>query len=420
MAAPATKVDHSSHTLRGQKLLLAYSGGLDTSFCIAHYTRVEGASVIAAIVDTGGIDAKTRTELEQRAIGLGASEFRCLDGKPALADDVLRWLIAGNIRRGNAYPLCVAAERAIQARLLVEYALERGCTAIAHGSTGAGNDQIRFEVAIRALAPGIAPLAPVRDMGLSREAEIAALENWGLAHLLAAQGKKSAYSINRGLWGITIGGRETTTSDQPLPEDAYVLTTSPARAPDAPETVKILFGRGVPVAINGEPMELVPLIERLEAIGAAHGVGRGMHLGDTIIGIKGRVAYEAPAAEILLLAHRELEKLTLTRVQQRVKESAAAVYGDLVHEAQFFEPAARDIEALLHSSQATVSGEVSVELFKGNARVLGCTSPHSMMAASGARYGEATSGYTGQDAAGFAKMLGQAARIAAVARASIQ
>lgn len=397
--------------------MLAYSGGLDTSFCIAHYTRVEGAEVIAAIVDTGGIDEAARVELEKRAIALGASEFRCLDGKPALAQEVIRHLIAGNVRRGGAYPLCVAAERAIQAKLLIDYARERGCKALAHGSTGAGNDQIRFEVAIRALAPEIEPLAPVRDMGLTREQEMQALESWGLTSHLAAGGKKSAYSINRGLWGITIGGRETTTSDKPLPEEAWVLTTSPAKAPKSPQVVRILFGRGVPVAIDGEPMELVPLIERLEAIAAAHGVGRGMHLGDTIIGIKGRVAYEAPAAEVLLLAHRELEKLTLTRVQQRVKELVASVYGDLVHEAQFFEPAARDIEALLDSSQGTVSGEVAVELFCGSARVLGCTSRHSLMAASGARYGEETGGYTGRDAAGFSKMLGLAARIAAVGRA---
>lgn len=406
-------------SLKGQTILLAYSGGLDTSFCIAHYTRVEGANVIAAIVDTGGIDDAGRIELEKRAIALGASEFRCLDGKQALADDVIRWLIAGNVRRGHAYPLCVAAERAIQARLLVEYAKEQGCTALAHGSTGAGNDQIRFEVAIRALAPEITPLAPVRDMGLTREQEMAALESWGLTKHLAAGGKKSAYSINRGLWGITIGGRETTTSDQALPEEAYVLTASPANAPAQPEVVKILFGRGVPVAVNGHPMGLVKLIEHVETIAAKHGVGRGMHLGDTIIGIKGRVAYEAPAADVLLLAHRELEKLTLTRVQQRVKETVAATYSDLVHEAQFFEPAARDIEALMASSQATVSGEVSVELYRGSARVLGCTSPHSMMAASGARYGEATGGYTGSDAAGFSKMLGQAARIAAVARQGV-
>ncbi len=407
--------DHATPNLRGKRILLAYSGGLDTSFCIAHYTRVEGATIVAAIVDTGGIDATERVALEQRALALGAEEFRCLDGKPALASDVLRWLIAGNIRRGGAYPLCVAAERAIQARLLVEYAQATGCQFLAHGSTGAGNDQIRFEVAIRALAPEIEPLAPVRDMGLTREDEMARLEEWGLTQHLAHGGKKSAYSINRGLWGITIGGRETTTSQQSLPEEAWVITTSPASAPCVAEVVTVGFDAGVPVSLNGQKLGLVDLIERLEGMAAAHGVGRGVHLGDTIIGIKGRVAYEAPAAEVLLLAHRELEKLTLTRVQQRVKEQAAATYGDLVHEAQFFEPAARDIEALLASTQATVTGTVTVEMFRGSARVLGCDSPFSLMAASGARYGEATSGYTGRDAAGFSKMLGMAARIAAVA-----
>jgi argininosuccinate synthase len=402
-------------TTTRRKILLAYSGGLDTSFCTAHYTRTENAEVIAAIVDTGGIDAARRAELRERALAMGAASFECIDGKEALARDVLRWLIAGNVRRGGAYPLCVAAERAVQARLIVEAARRHGCGAIAHGSTGAGNDQVRFEVAIRALAPEIEPLAPVRDMGLSREQEIGALKGWGLDHLLPS-GAKAAYSINRGLWGVTIGGRETTGSELSLPEEAWVVTTAPEKAPGVAQRVKIGFERGVPVSVDGARMGLVELIEKLELMAAAHGVGRGIHLGDTIIGIKGRVAYEAPAAEVLLPAHRELEKLTLTQRQQRVKDAVAAHYGDFVHEAQFFEPAARDVEALFESSQRTVTGEVTVELYRGSVRVLGMTSPHSMMAASGAKYGEQTDGYTGRDAAGFSKMLGMSARITAVAR----
>lgn len=403
--------------VRGKRLLLAYSGGLDTSYCIAWYTRELGCQVVAAIVDTGGISADDAQELEARAHALGAVSFHLLDGKRALADQVLRYLIAGNVRRGNAYPLCVAAERAIQAQELVKYARETGATAIAHGSTGAGNDQIRFEVAIRALAPDITPLAPVRDFGLTREQEVDALKAWGLDQHLSKKAKP-AYSINRGLWGITIGGRETGGSELPLPEDAYVITTSPQQAPDTPLKLRLSFGQGVPVAIDGQPMDLVSLIEKLETIAASHGVGRGMHLGDTIIGIKGRVAYEAPAAEVLLTAHRELEKLVLSRVQQRVKEQVSAVYGDLVHEAQFFDPAARDIEALLASSQATVNGDVDVELYKGSIRVLGCRSGNSIMAASSARYGELTGGYTGQDAAGYAKVVANASRMVAVARRS--
>ncbi len=400
---------------QGQALLLAYSGGLDTSFCIAHYTRVEGAAVIAAYVDTGGLDLSKRKELGERALALGAKSFTCLDGKTAMVERVLRYLIAGNVRRGGAYPLCVAAERAMQAQLLVDYAKAHHCRAIAHGSTGAGNDQVRFEVAIRALAPDIEPLAPVRDLELTREEEQARLEEWGLFHLLP---KKTAaqYSINRGLWGVTIGGRETTTSDKPLAEEAYVLTTAPARAPADPQTLRLRFERGMPVAVGGKALDPVALIEEVEQVAARHGVGRGIHLGDTIIGIKGRVAYEAPAAEVILLAHRELEKLVLTAAQQRIKDQVAAFYGDLVHEAQFFEPAARDVEALLLSSQGTVSGEVDVELYRGSARVLGVRSPHSLMAASPARYGEKTAGYTGADAAGFTKIRSLQARIAQVAR----
>jgi len=397
------------------RILLAYSGGLDTSFCIPYYTREHGARVIAAIVDTGGISDEKRVELEERAMALGAESFTCIDGKRALAERVIRFLIAGNVRRGNAYPLCVAAERAVQAELLVAYGIEQGCTKLAHGSTGAGNDQVRFEVAVRALAPNIEPLAPVRDLGLKREDEIAALKEWGLDQHLAP-GSSAVYSINRGLWGTTIGGRETSTSDKWLPDEAWAVTVAPEQAPSEGRELIVSFRQGMPVALDGARGEPVALIETLERLAAAHGIGRGIHLGDTIIGIKGRVAYEAPAAEVLLTAHRELEKLVLTHRQQRVKELVSSFYGDMVHEAQFFDPAARDIEALLASSQERVTGDVRVFLRQGCVTVRGVSSPHSMMAASGARYGEETSGYTGQDAAGFSKILGMAARIAAVAK----
>ncbi|NUQ35721.1 MAG: argininosuccinate synthase [Planctomycetaceae bacterium] len=396
-------------------MALAYSGGLDTSFCVAYYTREIGAEVHAAFCDTGGFSRDDIKELEQRALAFGAKSFIALDGKQAVVDQVVRHLIAGNVRRGATYPMCVAAERAIQAKLVIEHALKIGADAIAQGSTGAGNDQIRFEVAIRALAPDIVPLAPVRDLGLTREDEVTKLESWKLADKLPKNAKKE-YSINRGLWGATIGGKETTTSDKPLPDHAYVLTTSPAKAPDSPQTVRLTFDAGIPVAIDGKKLGAVELIEKLEKMAGAHGVGRGMHLGDTIIGIKGRVAYEAPAAEVLLIAHRELEKLVLTRQQQRTKDSLAAAYGDMVHEGQFFDPAARNIEAFFDATQKVVSGDVDVELFKGVARVLGVSSPYSMMAASGARYGEKIAGYTPRDAAGFVAILGNSARITAVAR----
>ena len=398
-----------------KKVVLAYSGGLDTSFCVAYYAREIGAQVHAVFADTGGFSEENKAQLKERALSFGATEFVEIDGKQEVVDDVIRYLIAGNVRRGNTYPLCVAAERAIQAKLVIEHALKIGAEAIAQGSTGAGNDQIRFEVAIRALAPNIVALAPVRDLGLTREQEVAKLEGWGLAESLPQTANKE-YSINRGLWGATIGGKETTGSEKPLPEHAYVMTTSPAESPEKPQTVELIFEKGMPTAIDGKNLDAVNLIEKLEGMAGAHGVGRGMHLGDTIIGIKGRVAYEAPAAEVLLLAHRELEKLVLTRHQSRIKDSASAYYGDLVHEGNFFDPAARDIEGLLASSQEVVSGKVSLELFRGQARVLGVSSPNSLLDASGARYGEEISGYTATDAAGFTAILGNAARITAKAR----
>ena len=396
-------------------LVLAYSGGLDTSYCIAHYTRNQGRRVVAAIVDTGGISDEDAAELERRALALGAESFTRIRGKHALADRVIRYLVAGNVRRGETYPLCVAAERVIQAEELVKFALTQDASEIAHGSTGAGNDQIRFEVAIRALAPDIEALAPVRDMGLKREDEIQALRDWGLEEHLSKK-NKAAYSINDGLWGTSIGGRETTGSTEYLPDDAWFRSVNPATAPEAGLELEIGFSKGFPTSLDGQSLDAVSLIEKLTELGNAHGVGRGIHLGDTIIGIKGRVAYEAPAAEILLPAHRELEKLVLSRHQLRVKALVSGYYGNLVHESAFFDPAARDIEALLESSQSQVNGMVRVKLCRGQVTVLGYDSPSSMMNPEVATYGEVMKGYSGADAAGFARILGNASRIIARSR----
>jgi argininosuccinate synthase len=271
---------------------------------------------------------------------------------------------------------------------------------VAHGSTGAGNDQVRFEVALRALAPELEILAPVRDDPHSRAEEVAFLVARGLP--VPAHG--AAYSINRGLWGATIGGRETLSSDQPLPETEWLLTRGAFDAPRAPERHTVDFVAGVPVAWDGEPLEPVALVERVEAAAAPFGIGRGIHLGDTILGLKGRVAFEAPAAELLISAHRELEKLVLTGRQQRLKDQVAAVYGELVHEGQATEPAARDAEALLASSQARVTGEVRLLLRPGALFVEGVHSLHSLMAASRGRYGEATGEWSAADAAGFCRL----------------
>jgi argininosuccinate synthase len=381
-------------------IVLAFSGGLDTSFCIPWLKERHGAEIVTVSVDTGGLDDPARRALEQRAKRLGAREHVLVDAREAFFDETLRYLVMGNVLRGGIYPLCVGAERTLQARKVAEVARRLGAQAIAHGCTAAGNDQVRFEVALRTLAPELEVIAPIRDQGFSREHEVKALAAWGFE----VPSARAAYSVNRGLWGVTIGGRETNDTVDPLPEDAWVLTKGAFDRPRAAEVHRIGFERGVPVSIDGERLEPVALIERLDAIAAPFGIGRGIHLGDTIFGLKGRVAFEAPAATVLILAHRELEKLTLTARQQRLKDTVAASYGDWVHEGQFLEPACRDAEALLASSQQRVTGEVQVRMRPGSIFVEGVRSPHSLKAASRAVYGEAAGEWTAADARGFSRL----------------
>ncbi|HUG04034.1 MAG TPA: argininosuccinate synthase [Steroidobacteraceae bacterium] len=385
----------------GAPILLAFSGGLDTSFCVPWLRETYGRAVVTVTVDTGGIDEVAAKQLEERALALGAAAHHLLDARQEYFTRVLKWLLIGNIRRGQLYPLCVGAERTIQAQTVAAMAGKLGSHTIAHGCTAAGNDQVRFEVALRTLAPGIEILAPVRDRAFKRPEQLRYLEERGLP--VPPHG--AAYSTNRGLWGVTIGGRETLTSAGSIPEDAWVLSPNAFDAPREPRRIRIGFTRGVPASLDDEAMEPVALIERLEAAAAAYGIGRGIHLGDTIIGTKGRVAFEAPAATVLIEAHRELEKLVLGARQQRIKELVAAAYGDLVHEGQNLDPVCRDIEALFASSQSRVTGTVAVLLRPGVAFVEGVASPHSLMSASKGVYGEAAGEWTAEDARGFSRML---------------
>lgn len=382
-------------------IILAFSGGLDTSFCVPWLKETYGRDVITACVDTGGIDADAATALENRAMALGAIEHVLIDAKEDFFDGVIRHLIAGNVLRGQAYPLCVGAERGLQAERLALLAAERGATTVAHGCTAAGNDQVRFEVALRTLNPGLRVLAPVRDNSWVREEQLAYLEKHGLP--LPAQG--SAYSINRGLWGITIGGQETLTSAESIPESAWVLSANAYAAPAAPSAHRLGFEKGVPVSLDDKALAPVELIESLETLAGSYGIGRGIHLGDTVLGTKGRVAFEAPAAITLITAHRELEKLVLSGQQLRVKDSLAAIYGDLVHEGKQLDLACDDIEALLTSSQKRVSGEVAFTLRPGQLFITGVTSPHSLLAATRGVYGESAGEWTASDALGYARIL---------------
>jgi argininosuccinate synthase len=390
----------TTHT-GAEPILLAFSGGLDTSFCVPWLKDTYQRPVITVTVDTGGIDAAAAQSLALRSAELGAIEHHLLDARAAYFDQVLKFLIMGNIRRGGLYPLCVGAERVVQAQTIAQMALSRKTTMVAHGCTAAGNDQVRFEVALRTLAPDLEIIAPVRDFAFKRPEQLKYLED----HKLPIPPFGAAYSVNRGLWGVTIGGKETLTSDGSIPDDAWVLSKNAFTNPRALERHTIGFEAGIPVGLDGIKQPAVSIIEQLEALAGPFGIGRGIHLGDTVIGTKGRVAFEAPAAEILLTAHRELEKLVLTGKQSRIKETVAQPYGDLVHEGQHLDPVCRDIEALLTSSQARVTGEVYVLFRPGSAFIEGVASPYSLMAASKGVYGEAAGEWTPTDALGYSKML---------------
>ena len=382
-------------------ILLAFSGGLDTSFCVPWLAETYARPIVTLTVNTGGIDAEAARVLEQRSRALGAVAHHLVDARTAYFEQVLQYLIMGNVKRGNLYPLCVGAERVLQAQTVARVARELGTDVTAHGSTAAGNDQVRFEVALRTLAPELEILAPVRDKAFKRPEQLEYLE----ARSLPIPPFGAAYSVNRGLWGVTIGGKETLVSDTTIPDAAWVLTRDAFTQPHPPERHTVGFEAGVPCSIDGQRLDPVALIEQAEAIGANFGVGRGIHLGDTIIGFKGRVAFEAPAAEVLITAHRELEKLVLSARQQRTKDLLAGPYGDLVHEGQHLDPVCRDIEALFASTQQRVRGEVHVLFRPGVVFIEGTSSRYSLMKASKGAYGESAGEWTPEDAHGFSKML---------------
>ena len=389
---------------------IAFSGGLDTSWLVAKYAE-EGCVVWAITVDTGGWTPAGREALEAQAMRLGAEHHVLIDGRDALFHDHIAWLIRGNVMRGGVYPLCVGVERVVQARLFAEAAKEAGVSLLVHGSTGAGNDQVRFDVTLRAIAPEAVVVAPIRDGDVSRETSMAWLVERGLSPLQ----KDGDISINRGLWGTTAGGKETHDSWMEPAESSYTTTQYPEAASVDGVTVTLEFKCGLPVALDGFPVSGWEAVEALGELGGTHGVGRGIHLGDTILGIKGRIAFEAPAAAILVPAHRELEKLVLTSGQRFWKDHMAEVYGQLVHEAKFLDPLARDIEAMIGSSQRRVTGEVRLKLRQGRVQVLGVRSPYSMMTVQQSTYGEHTSLWSGEDAKGFSKIHGTSQWLSALA-----
>ncbi|MEO8285095.1 MAG: argininosuccinate synthase [Chloroflexota bacterium] len=381
--------------------VLAFSGGLDTSFCVPWLIE-QGYSVITATVDTGGFSPDDLIQIETRSAELGAAAHHMVDGRADLWKLVVSYIIKGNVLRGGVYPLCAGPERLVQAMHVAQIARLHGTDTIAHGSTGAGNDQVRFDLAIRVMIPGANIVTPIRDLGAQRAFEVEYLTSRGFAVLE----KTGVYSINKGLLGTTIGGGETLDSWEYPPEHAFVDTTSPFNAPDTPTTLTFGFEDGLPVSLNGTTMEPLDLMAALARAGEEHGAGRGIHLGNTILGLKGRIAFEAPAAIIAVTAHKELEKLVLTKQQQFWKDHLADVYGNMLHEGLYFDPVMRDIEAMIDSSQGTVTGEVRVRLFKGHIQVEGCRSPYSLLDRKIGTYGETNKAWTGAEAAAFCKLYG--------------
>jgi argininosuccinate synthase len=398
------------HSERGA-LALAFSGGLDTSYCVPRLADA-GWSVHTVYVDTGGSSESERRGIRRQAERLGAIQHHEIDARQAVYQNFVRYLIQGNVLRGEVYPLSVAAERTQQALSVVEVARSIGARAVAHGSTGAGNDQVRFDVALRVLAPDLEIVTPIRDEGVRREQAIAYLT----AHGLPVPAKAGDYSINRGLWGTTWGGGWTHDTWAGPPDELLEPSDH------APAWVEVVLGweRGVAVALDGEPLSGPALIQRLGQLTESYGIGRNIHVGETALGIKGRVGFEAGAALVLIGAHRELEKLVLTKWQAFWKDQLARFYGDRLHEGQYFDPALRDIEALIESSQQRVTGETRVRLAPGRFHVVGTRSPHSMMDRSVATYGEENRLWTGDEARAFARVAAVPSLLAARAATGAQ
>jgi len=390
------------------RIVLAYSGGLDTTYCVAWLTREKGAEVTTVTVDTGGMDTAEIDRINTRALSAGAVEHHRINARQKVWDNFISTLVRGNVLRGAVYPVSVAAERTQQAVEVARIATETGADAIAHGATGAGNDQVRFDIAWKIMAPSIPILAPVREHGVERETSIAYLETHGL-EVPPGSGR---YSVNSGLWGTTLGGGWTHDPWQGPPEDAW--STADVEPP-APSDLVIGWEDGLPVSLDGTAMAGPELVEQLDARLAAYGIGRGIHLGETVLGIKGRIGFEAGAAQVLVAAHRELEKLVLTRSQSFWKDHVAQFWGDRLHEGQAFDPVMRDIEAMIGSSQLRVVGETRVRLAAGRFLVEGVRSPHSLMDPSVASYGESHRLWTGAEAQSFASIASIPSQLAAAA-----
>ncbi len=386
-----------------KKLVLAYSGGLDTSYCAKYLSKIEGYEVHAVSVNTGGFEKEEIASIGEKALQLGASSYKSIDAVQTFYDKVVKYLIYGNVLKNNTYPLSVSAERIIQAIEIVNYAKKVGAGFIAHGSTGAGNDQVRFDMIFQTLAPEIEIITPIRDLKLSRQSEIEFLKENGVD----LPWEKAKYSINKGLWGTSVGGQETLSSHSGLPEEAYPSQLKKEGSFD----LKLTFEKGELTAINDTQGSHVHNIEHLDKLASAYAIGRDIHVGDTIIGIKGRVGFEAAAPLIIIKAHHLLEKHTLTKWQQHHKEQLGNWYGMLLHEGQYLDEVMRNFEAFLTDTQKNVSGDVFVTLHPYRFTLNGIASKNDLINSTFASYGETNEGWTAEDAKGFIKITANQGKI---------
>jgi len=383
--------------MKNNKVVLAFSGGLDTSYCVKYLSKEKNLDVYSAIVNTGGFSNEELKAIENKAFKLGVKHHISLEKTEDFYQHIVRYLIFGNVLKNNTYPLSVSAERIYQAIALTEYAKSIGASYIAHGSTGAGNDQIRFDLVFQLVAPELEILTPIRDQKLSRKDEIDFLTKHGVS----LDWQKAQYSINKGLWGTSVGGAETLTSKHALPEEAFPHGLQKSE----PQTITLEFRNGEIYALDNVYLYPVKLIQALEKIANQYAIGRDVHVGDTIIGIKGRVGFEAAAATIIIKAHHALEKHTLSKWQMHWKEQLANWYGMFIHESQYFEPVMRNIEKFLQSTQQNVSGKVFIELHPYRFIIQGIESKHDLMTSDFGAYGEMNNHWTGDDVKGFTKIM---------------
>ncbi len=382
-----------------KKVVLGFSGGLDTSYCVKYLTEEKGYEVHSITVDTGGFTDEELKQIEAHAYSLGVVSHKTVNAVRSYYDSIIRYLIFGNVLKNNTYPLSVSAERLSQALHIADYAEELQADAVAHGSTGAGNDQVRFDMIFHIMIPGVEIITPIRDLKLSREAEIEYLKARGVEMNF----EKAAYSINKGLWGTSVGGKETLSSKGVLPEEAWPTQVTKTSG----EEVKLSFEKGELKKVNDHGFDhSSEAIQYLQALAGPYGIGRDIHVGDTIIGIKGRVGFEAAAPMVILKAHHALEKHVLTKWQLNWKDQLAQFYGNWLHEGQILDPVMRDIEMFLENSQRTVTGDVFVQLLPYRFQIIGIESKYDLMNSKFGKYGEMNTGFTGNDVRGFSRIFG--------------